>query len=287
MRIAADGVQRAIGALDNIDGQLFIPNGFAVEQDGSLLIANMGEAGGVWRLRPDGTAVPVLTEIEGVPLGATNFVMIDDRARIFVTVTTRQWPIGKAFYSHETGGRPDGMIIVIDDSGPRVIADDLCFANELRLDSSGTSLYVAETFAGRILRYSIDETARLGQKETAIEFGPQIFPDGIAFDSEGYLWTASIISNRILRVSPSGSVTIILQEDVPGHAGRIADRISSRTLAREDVTESPATVLKNPSSIAFGGADLKTVHVGSLGGDSIITFRSPVAGLPLSHWHQS
>ena len=38
------------------------------------------------------------------------------------------------------------------------------------------------------------------------------------------------------------------------------------------------------ASVTFGGPDLQTVYVGSLMGATIPTFRSPVPGLPLSHW---
>jgi hypothetical protein len=42
--------------------------------------------------------------------------------------------------------------------------------------------------------------------------------------------------------------------------------------------------LRNISSLAFGGADLRTGYLGCLLGDSIATFRSPVAGFPPAHW---
>ena len=38
------------------------------------------------------------------------------------------------------------------------------------------------------------------------------------------------------------------------------------------------------SSVAFGGADRRDVYLGSLAGTRIAQFRSPVAGLPMSHW---
>jgi hypothetical protein len=38
------------------------------------------------------------------------------------------------------------------------------------------------------------------------------------------------------------------------------------------------------SSVTFGGADLKTVYIGSLRGTRIPYFQSPVAGLPMVHW---
>lgn len=38
------------------------------------------------------------------------------------------------------------------------------------------------------------------------------------------------------------------------------------------------------TSITFGGPDLRTVYVGSLGMNRLPTFQSPVAGLPMYHW---
>jgi len=38
------------------------------------------------------------------------------------------------------------------------------------------------------------------------------------------------------------------------------------------------------ASVTFGGPDLKTVYLGSLKGNCIPYFRSPVAGLPMVHW---
>jgi hypothetical protein len=41
---------------------------------------------------------------------------------------------------------------------------------------------------------------------------------------------------------------------------------------------------RNVSSLAFGGPDGRTAWLGCLLSDSLATFRSPVAGLPPSHW---
>ncbi len=43
--------------------------------------------------------------------------------------------------------------------------------------------------------------------------------------------------------------------------------------------------LKNISSLAFGGADLRTAYLGCLLGDAITSFRAPVAGHSPVHWH--
>ena len=44
--------------------------------------------------------------------------------------------------------------------------------------------------------------------------------------------------------------------------------------------------LKNISSIAFGGPDLKTVFLGCLLGNQIASFKSNISGLKPSHWER-
>src|SRR5262245_3656661 len=51
------------------------PNGIELLDDGSFLLANLGDAGGVWQLHRDGTVVPFLTEVDGTPLPPANFVI--------------------------------------------------------------------------------------------------------------------------------------------------------------------------------------------------------------------
>jgi hypothetical protein len=43
-------------------------------------------------------------------------------------------------------------------------------------------------------------------------------------------------------------------------------------------------VLRNLSSLAFGGPDRRTAYLGCLLGDRPATFRAPVAGAILPHW---
>ena len=105
MRIAPDGTQelvaqqvdttlrrlRAASERYTIAGTL--PNGLAFDRNGDILIANFGTR----RDRADdprralGRRSP--PEIDGLPLGKTNFVLVDSRDRIWFTVTTRLEPV--------------------------------------------------------------------------------------------------------------------------------------------------------------------------------------------------
>ena len=44
-------------------------------------------------------------------------------------------------------------------------------------------------------------------------------------------------------------------------------------------------VLRNVSSITFGGPDLKTAYLGNLLDDCIYAFQSQIAGAPPPHWN--
>ena len=123
--IARDGSQRSILPRENPRG--IQPNGIAVDRDGSFLLANLGEAGGVWRLQRDGTLEPFCLELAGEPLPPANFVMVDREGGVWITVSTRLRP-------RALGYRPDvadGFIVRVDAAGARIAADGLGYTNEV------------------------------------------------------------------------------------------------------------------------------------------------------------
>ena len=59
----------------------------------------------------------------------------------------------------------------------------------------------------------------------------------------------------------------------------------SGELGRSHLDSVVSQVAKSISSVAFGGADRKTVYMGNLLDDKIYSFRSPIAGAAPSHWN--
>ena len=278
VRIAPNGTQSVLGQCRELNGKPWIPNGLAVSVHDGLLIANMGEDGGLWRLTLDGAVEPHLQSVNGTKLPATNFVLADSLDRLWISVSTRQWPIARAFYP-ENGS--DGFIVCVTPDGrARVVADGLIFANELRLDAQERWLYVAETFAGRISRFEVKRDGSLGERQTFADLSEHTYPDGLAFDTEDGLWVASIISNRILRIAPDGSTQIVVEEFDRPYVENFRRKWEQRALERTDVVNPATRILKNPTSVAFGGKDGRTVYVGSLGGDTLATFPSLGRGTP-------
>jgi hypothetical protein len=93
----------------------------------------------------------------------------------------------------------------------------LGYTNECMVHPSGKWLYVNETFVRRLSRFELLGAGKLGLRETVCAFGAGTFPDGLAFDVDGNAWVTSIVSNRVVRVSPAGEQTIWLEDVEPDH----------------------------------------------------------------------
>ena len=257
----------------------FLPNGFAVLPDRSFLIADLGN-GGVWHMSADGTLTPRLMEIDGRRLEPTNFVGIDAKGRTWVSISTRLVPREQSMRK----GHADGYIILIDDKGARIVADGIGFTNEAIVDPTGNWLYVNETIARCTSRFAIRADGSLGPREVFAQYGAGTWPDGFAFDAEGGVWIVSVVSNRVIRTAPDGSQHVILEDVDQDQLRECEQAFQNDTYTRQHLDSGGKRRLGNLSGIGFGGPDLKTVYLGSLFGNRIATFRSPIAGARPVQW---
>jgi tetratricopeptide (TPR) repeat protein len=76
----------------------------------------------------------------------------------------------------------------------------------------------------------------------------------------------------------------MLEDGDPAHVQWAEDAYRANALGRPHLDTRAGRRLANISSLAFGGPDLRTAYLGCLLGDSIATFRTPVAGHPPVHW---
>lgn len=279
-RTAAGGSQTLFaGSLP--EGRALRPNGIALRRDGSFLLADLGETrGGVFALERNGEVRPFLEQVDGVDLPPTNFVFEDSAARAWITVSTRRVPRAAAYRADVA----DGFIVLVDGRGARIVADGLGYTNEAALSPDGAWLYVNETFARRLTRFRVTADGSLGARETVTDFGHGTYPDGLSFDVEGGAWVTSIISNRVIRVASDGAQSLFVEDADAGHLAWCEEAYFAGTLGRAHLDRAAGKVLRNISSLAFGGSDLRTAYLGCLQGDSVASFRSPVAGQPPAHW---
>ncbi len=272
-RRAPDGTQTLITPFSGES------NGMALDAVGNLIIANISE-GRVDQIDPEGNHTVLLNSFEGEPLGAVNFTYIDRRGRLWVTVSTKAVPWFGGFAER----RSDGYILLIEDGTPRLVADGLMFTNEIRIDEQEEYLYVAETGGCRISRFRLHEDGSLTDREVYVELGRGGYPDGIAFDQEGNLWVTLPVINAVGYISPDRLLHIVVQEVNEAALTTFIEHLESGTLTVEDFMACGGQKLTFLTSVTFAGDDLRTVYVGSLGLPHLLTFRAPVAGVPLSHW---
>ncbi len=266
--ILPDGSLRRVGKAGGA------PNGINMDRAGRILIANFFD-GPVQRLDVETGHVEVLcSEVEGVRLTASNYPLIDSQGRIWCTNSTSASPWEAAL-----DGRSDGFVFRIEtDGSARRLADGLMFANGIAMDADESHLYVCQTTGCNVVRFAIGADGSLGKAEP---YGPKLgasiptgasaaelppaelmqtlgLTDGCGFDVEGNLWVTLVTANKIVAITPSGSVVTML-EDPTG------------------------TLMNHPTNVSWGGADMRDLYIGSIAVDYVLKMRSPVAGLPLVH----
>lgn len=261
---------------------LLKPNGICLLDDGSFLVAHLGDTqGGIFRIERNGNTAPFLTEINGKPLPPSNFIYLDHQGRLWFTVSTRLCPRADAYRSDIA----DGFIGVIDERGACIVADNIGYTNEVFVTTDGNTLYANATFARETLRFDIDNDNRLQHRKVIARHGKGIYPDGLTMDTQGKLWITSIVSNSLLCLDPqSGETTLELQDVDPNHLDWVEEAYSRHAIGRPHLDVVKSARLQNISSLAFGGAKLDQLYLGCLLGDAIATHPSHTQGLAPAHW---
>jgi sugar lactone lactonase YvrE len=274
-RIAPDGSLSPIG-----EGSGLHPNGFGILPGRRFVIGNLGAQGGAWSMTAQGAITPLLQEIDGKRLPGVNYAGSDEAGRVWLSVSS--WRENRMEATTKDAA-PDGTLILIDRNGARTVADGLGYTNESRLDPSGEFLYVNETAGRRLTRYRVGANGDLSQRQTVAEFSDASFPDGLAFDAEGFCWVACVGSQRVIRVDVRTGAQQIVLDEGDAEANEVVER---RRAAGEPKpwTNAAGAMLGRISGLCFGGPDLRTVYLGSLTRREIATFRSPVAGAKPYYW---
>ena len=252
------------------------PNGFCRRPDGSFLVGGLSD-GKLHIIKPNGKTSVYLQEIEGKRLGVVNHAWHDRQGRTWVSVMTRS-----GHWYHKLQDRnPDGYIILIDENGARIAADGLDLTNEVKASSDGRYLYAAETLGRRIARFAILDNNMLGPKEVfgPEDLGPGSNPDGLTIDAEGNIWIALIAKNGIGVITSEGNF-IELFTDINSDGLEKWLKASEHLAATpDDLIDCAGEMLRLPTSLAFGGDDMKTVYIGSLLLPHLCCFRSPIPGV--------
>lgn len=120
----------------------------------------------------------------------------------------------------------------------RRLEDGVNTANGLAFSPDNTLMYFSDTPRHVIYVYDYDISSGTASNRRVFHQFPHGLgrPDGAAVDSEGYYWSALYEGGRVVRLNPQG-----------------------------DIVAEIAVPARCPTMVAFGGADLKTLYITSVG----------------------
>ena len=127
----------------------------------------------------------------------------------------------------------------------------------------------------------------LGRKRTVVKFGKGTFPDGLCMDVDGNLWVTSIVSNRLLRITQSGHVDVVIEDCDAARIDEVESAYRAHSMGRPHLDRVHSQMLRNISSLAFGGPALDQGYLGCLLGDQLYRIKLPCAGIAPVHWNDS
>ncbi len=180
------------------------PMGLGWLPDGRLLIVSMGK----WGIYVcDGGTVRQYADLSSVCVGPPNDMVVDQMGRAYVG------NMGARGFLQGEPPQPADLVLIDTNRNPSVVASDLMFANGMVITPDANTLIVAETFGHRLTAFTVNVgDGSLSDRRTFADLGERT-PDGIALDSEGAIWVASMETGEFLRVKEGGEVTNVIDLD--------------------------------------------------------------------------
>jgi sugar lactone lactonase YvrE len=103
------------------------------------------------------------------------------------------------------GTSPDGALYRVEPDGRiEQVLDGLVIANGPAFSPDGRTLFLADSAAGTITRYAVDDRGRLSAPRVILREESGASPDGMTVDRAGALWVAMWGGSQLRRYAPDG-----------------------------------------------------------------------------------
>lgn len=202
--------------------------GMALDSAANLYMCT-ADRGAVYKVTPAGEVSQYSSGTAERPMTTPNYPAFDEQGNLYVTNSGSWYRNDGCVYCVA----PDGSTAVIDTENSQ-------FPNGCAVSPDGQYLYVAMSLSPpQIIRYPIESGRKVGPTETVVEL-PHVVPDGLAFCTDGSFLISCYRPDTILRVLPSGDLTVLM-DDYEG------------------------TILGAPTNVCFGGPDLSVLFWANLG----------------------
>ena len=232
------------------------PAGMALDQQGNLFVCDPGKAA-VLKVTADGQVSLFADQVGDIKLTLPNFPVFDAEGNLYVSnssdfVLADLEQVMKEIRNPVPKGslvrfRPDGR--------GDVAATGLYFANGTAIDPQEQAVYVLQSSKNNCIRVAMHPDGSHGKPEV---FGEDLggLPDGMAFDTEGYLIVTLPMINRLAVLDPEGKLSILI-DDPDG------------------------TKTQGPTNCAFGGPNFDHLYIAHLEADHVAKVHLGRKGHPL------
>jgi sugar lactone lactonase YvrE len=170
--------------------------------DGRLLLVSSDTRQLLCR-EPDGS-LAVRAELGPILDQPWNDITVTDTGGVYVNSIGFEFPGGQ--YA------PGIIALVTPDGRARQVADGLAFPNGMVLTPDGSTLIVAESYAGQLTAFDVTDTGDLTNRRVWADLGDAA-PDGICLDAEGAVWYADVPHKCCVRVAEGGAVLATITLD--------------------------------------------------------------------------
>jgi len=194
---------------------------------GRLLVATEHEL--VWLDWPSGSTTPWV----GLEAAGTGNRLNDGRCD-----PEGRFVVG-SMYEDTSAGRTTGVLHRVTANGHNEeLRHDVGVSNGLAFDRSRGRMYFADSPTGQVIVSDYDsQTGRISNDRVFFDYeGHAGKPDGACLDADGCYWSASVYGWAVIRITPDGALDRRI--DLP---------------------------VQKPSMPAFGGSDLSTLYITSIG----------------------
>ena len=191
-RVSEDGTRHRVCEV------LGRPSGLGWLPGGELLIVSMLDRK-ILKLGTD-ERLTDYADLSAVTPRRTNDMIVDGKGRAYVG------NFGFDFDENEPQATTP-LALVTPDGQVSAAGKDLLFPNGMVITADGSTLIVAETFAGCLTAFDIGDNGTLSNKRVWAALKDGAIPDGICIDAEDAVWVASPTTGDCLRIKEGGEVT--------------------------------------------------------------------------------
>lgn len=172
------------------------PSGLGWLPDGSLCVVSMLDRR---LLRVTAQGLALVADLSSYTAFPINDMAIDGHGRAY---------IGSFGFDLMNGASPSSASLFCVQPGGTIttVAKELLFPNGIVITPGGQTLILAETFAGQLTAFSIEDDGTLTNRRLFAPLG-QTGPDGICLDEEGGVWVACANDDKMIRVIEGGEIT--------------------------------------------------------------------------------